>query len=317
MFSSTPAPVPRDERPLVLEGLTKDYPRLRAVDSVDLTIEPGEIFALLGPNGAGKTTLIGSIAGLVRPTGGRVRVFGYDPVTEFRATRRLVGLVPQEIGFDPFFTPRESLRIQMGLMGVVPDERVIDDLLDRVSLTSHRDAYTRNLSGGMKRRMLVAKALVHGPRLLFLDEPTAGVDVELRKDLWRTVEGLRAQGTTVILTTHYIEEAERLADRVGFFHRGRLLLVRDRAALLNEYAQTELRLELDTDAPSLPDNLRERLTSVNGSRVVARLESPSEVAAVISAVSAHAGIRDVAMHRTSLEDIFVDIMRQADREVEA
>ena len=203
-----------------------------ATPGVDLEVRPGEIFALLGPNGAGKTTLIHCITGLARATSGRIEVYGHDVVSQFRTTRRLVGLVPQEISFDPFFTPMESLLIQMGLMGDKPDRARAEALLETFHLADHRDAYTRHLSGGMKRRLLVAKALVHRPKLLFLDEPTAGVDVELRKELWSEVERLRASGTTILLTTHYIEEAEQLADRIGVIHHGELLLVEDRDTLL-------------------------------------------------------------------------------------
>jgi len=198
-------PAPRDPTPLVVEGVSKRFDGFAAVDGVDLTVRDREIFALLGPNGAGKTTLIHCIAGMARQSAGAIRVFGWDTVRDFRATRRLVGLVPQEINFDPFFTPTESLLIQAGLMGVPPDAARAEELLRLFSLWDQRAAYTRTLSGGMKRRLLVAKALMHRPRLLFLDEPTAGVDVELRRELWRVVRRLRDEGTTIILTTHYLE----------------------------------------------------------------------------------------------------------------
>jgi ABC-2 type transport system ATP-binding protein len=224
---------------LRIRALVKRFASTAAVDGVDLDVPAGEIFALLGPNGAGKTTLIHCVAGLARPTAGRIEVFGHDTVRAFRATRRLVGLVPQEIVFDPFFTPFEALVIQMGLMGVRPDPAYAEQLLRTFALSDQRDAYTRTLSGGMKRRLLVAKALVHRPKLLFLDEPTAGVDVELRKDLWAEVRALRAAGTTIILTTHYLEEAEQLADRIGVIHRGRLVLVERREALLARRGEDE------------------------------------------------------------------------------
>ena len=214
------------------DHVVKRYGDFVAVDDVSLEVEPGEIFALLGPNGAGKTTLIGCITGLARPTSGTIEVFGRDVQREFRTTRRLVGLVPQEINFDPFLSPFQSLLVQQGLMGRRPDAERADALLRTFSLTEHRDAYSRHLSGGMKRRLLVAKALVHHPRLLFLDEPTAGVDVELRKELWDEVRRLRDEGTTIVLTTHYLEEAEMLADRIGVLRRGRLLVVEDREAML-------------------------------------------------------------------------------------
>ncbi|HJK94528.1 MAG TPA: ABC transporter ATP-binding protein [Polyangiaceae bacterium LLY-WYZ-15_(1-7)] len=212
--------------------VTKRFGEFVAVDRVSLEVAPGEIFALLGPNGAGKTTLIGCITGLARPTSGTIEVFGQDVVKDFRATRTAVGLVPQELNFDPFFTPIESLQIQSGLMGCEPDRARCERLLKTFALWDHREAYTRHLSGGMKRRLLVAKALVHQPKLLFLDEPTAGVDVELRKELWDEVRKLRDAGTTIVLTTHYLEEAEELADRIGVLHQGRLLVVEDRDAMM-------------------------------------------------------------------------------------
>jgi len=213
----------------------KRYGKFTALEDLSLDVYEGEIFALLGPNGAGKSTLIHCITGLAKQSSGSIEVLGFDTLRDFRTTRRLVGLVPQEINYDPFFTPLESLMIQMGLMGVEPDRKRAESLLKTFSLHEKRDAYTRTLSGGMKRRLLVAKALVHEPRLLFLDEPTAGVDVELRRELWQEVEELRAAGTTIVLTTHYIEEAERLADRIGILHKGELLLVESRESLLERH----------------------------------------------------------------------------------
>ena len=220
---------------LEIRDVSKSYGEVHALDGVSLDVAEGEIFALLGPNGAGKTTLIHCTAGLARMDQGSIFVFGHDVVREYRTTRRLVGLVPQEIHFDPFFTPFEALMIQTGLMGLPADAEWAEQLLETFALADKRDAYTRTLSGGMKRRLLVAKALVHRPRLLFLDEPTAGVDVELRKELWNEVRRLRDQGTTIILTTHHLEEAEQLADRVGIMHRGRILLVEERDKLLAEH----------------------------------------------------------------------------------
>ena len=212
--------------------VVKRFGDFLAVDHVTLEVAPGEIFALLGPNGAGKTTLIGCITGLATATEGRIEVFGHDVLRDFRTTRRLVGLVPQEINFDPFLNPYQSLLMHQGLMGCRPDPKRAAELLKTFSLWDHRDAYSRHLSGGMKRRLLVAKALVHHPRLLFLDEPTAGVDVELRKELWLEVQRLREQGTTIVLTTHYLEEAERLADRIGVLRQGKLLVVEDRETMM-------------------------------------------------------------------------------------
>ena len=218
----------------------KRYGKFTALRDLSLEVYEGEIFALLGPNGAGKSTLIHCITGLAKQTQGSIEVLGFDTVEDFRTTRRLVGLVPQEINYDPFFTPIESLTIQMGLMGVKPSRERAEALLRTFSLDEKRDAYTRTLSGGMKRRLLVAKALVHEPRLLFLDEPTAGVDVELRRELWQEVEELRAAGTTIVLTTHYIEEAEKLADRIGVIHKGELLLVERRESLMERHGGRSL-----------------------------------------------------------------------------
>lgn len=220
--------------------VTKRYGKFTALKDLSLEVYEGEIFALLGPNGAGKSSLIHCITGLAKQSEGSIDVMGFDTLRDFRATRRLVGLVPQEINYDPFFTPLESLMIQMGLMGVKPSRERAVELLKTFALDEKRDAYTRTLSGGMKRRLLVAKSLVHEPRLLFLDEPTAGVDVELRRELWQEVEALRTAGTTIVLTTHYIEEAENLADRIGILHKGELLLVESRESLLERHGGRSL-----------------------------------------------------------------------------
>ncbi len=223
-----------------IKGLTKRYGALLALDGVDLEIQAGEIYGLLGPNGAGKTTLIQVVTGLARATSGQVRVLGRDVVKDYRFTRRNVGLVPQEINFDPFFTVEESLRFQAGYFGVRLTEARLTELLTALDLTAKRGASARALSGGMRRRLLIAKALVHEPRVLFLDEPTAGVDVELRRALWAYVRTLRDRGTTVVLTTHYLEEAEALADRIGIIDRGRLRLVEEKSALLARSAGRSL-----------------------------------------------------------------------------
>ena len=225
---------------LEVVGLVKQYGSMRALDGVSLRIEAGEIFALLGPNGAGKTTLIGAACGLVRKTSGKISLFGTDLDVDSVSPRYQVGLVPQEINFDPFFTVRESLRIQLGYFGRPANDAWIDELLAALSLTSKASAQTRALSGGMKRRLLIAKALVHKPKLVFLDEPTAGVDVELRRDLWNYVRKLKAEGTTVVLTTHYLEEAQELADRVGVIDKGRLLLLEQKTALIERLGQKQL-----------------------------------------------------------------------------
>ena len=215
-----------------LRGVSKRYGDFTALDRVDLDVEQGEILALLGPNGAGKTTLISIVAGLTRASAGEASVLGRDVVRDYRFTRRAVGLVPQEVNFDPFFSVEETLHFQAGYFGVRLGADRLEEILQALELTDKRHANTRSLSGGMKRRLLIGKALVHEPRVLFLDEPTAGVDVELRRALWAYVRTLRDRGTTVVLTTHYLEEAEALADRIGIIDHGRLLLVEEKAALL-------------------------------------------------------------------------------------
>jgi len=226
------------------QDLHKRYDQLTALDGVSLSIPSGEIFALLGPNGAGKTTWISIVCGLVRATAGRARVLGHDVVGDAIAARRLVGLVPQEVNFDPFFTPREVLSFQMGYYGQRPDRARVDEVLRALDLGAKADTNTRALSGGMKRRLLIGKALVHRPRVVFLDEPTAGVDVALRRDLWSYVRQLREQGTTIVLTTHYLEEAEALADRVAVIDHGKLVGLDSTAAMLARFGRKQIRVRL-------------------------------------------------------------------------
>jgi ABC-2 type transport system ATP-binding protein len=237
---AVPSSVPAVET----EALVKRYPSTVALQGVSLRIEPGEIFALLGPNGAGKTTWISIVCGLVRASSGSARVLGHDVVRHAMAARRQVGLVPQEINFDPFFSVREVLRFQMGYYGVPADEARIDELLAALDLLSKADANTRELSGGMKRRLLIAKALVHRPRVAFLDEPTAGVDVALRLDLWAYVRRLRAEGTTIVLTTHYLQEAEALADRVAVIDHGQLISLDRPQALMARHGRKQIEFTL-------------------------------------------------------------------------
>lgn len=297
---SDPAP------PLELRGVVKRFGDFVAVSDVTLRVEEGEIFALLGPNGAGKTTLISCVTGLTRADEGSLRVFGHDVVEDFRQTRRDVGLVPQEVNFDPFFTPRESLMIQMGLMGVAPDAQRVDELLRTFALFDHRDAYTRTLSGGMKRRLLVAKALVHGPRLLFLDEPTAGVDVELRQDLWTEVVRLREQGTTIILTTHYLEEAEELSDRIGVLREGELIMVEDRDALMQRHRSHRVTLQLDRELEAVPSGLEG--AAVRGRTLTAPFAGTDSLQRILDAVKKSAQIVDMQFEQTSLEDVFMSLV---------
>jgi ABC-2 type transport system ATP-binding protein len=299
--------------PAVLEvsQLVKRYPSLVALDGVSLHIDEGEIFALLGPNGAGKTTLIGAVCGLVRKTSGTVKLFGTDLDVDPVTPRYSVGLVPQEINFDPFFSARESLDIQLGYFGKPADKARVDELLEALSLSSKADTQTRALSGGMKRRLLIAKALVHRPKLVFLDEPTAGVDVELRRDLWSYVRRLRAEGTTVVLTTHYLEEAEALADRVGIIDKGRLLLVEDKHALMRRLGERRLEVRFKEPVTALPPAVAKGRLSPDG-RVFsfieqAGTESAAEVLALLFA--AQLPVADVSMQPARLEDILLRVLK--------
>ena len=281
-----------------------------ALSGVSLAIEPGEIFALLGPNGAGKTTLIGCVAGLVRPTRGRCRVFGKDVISDYRFTRRAIGLVPQEINFDPFFSVEEALRFQAGYFGVRLTDDKLAEILAALALTAKRHANTRTLSGGMKRRLLIAKALVHGPQVLFLDEPTAGVDIELRQDLWTYVRQLRDRGTTIVLTTHYLEEAEVLADRVGLIDRGQLLSLSTKTELLRRFGERPLRISLAEPILVLPAALVARGARLVDGSIEVTHPLHEELGSVLADVlTAGLHVRDVETRRTDLEDIYVKLLR--------
>ena len=295
-----------------IRRLKKRFGEFEALSGVDLDIDRGEIFALLGPNGAGKTTLISIVAGLLRATEGEVRVLGRDVVKDYRSTRRALGVVPQEINFDPFFTVEESLRIQAGYFGVELGEEQLIEILAALDLVGKRRANTRALSGGMKRRLLIGKALVHAPQVLFLDEPTAGVDVELRQALWRYVRVLRDRGTTIVLTTHYLEEAEELADRVGVIDRGRLLVVDDKGALLARYAGKTLRATLTAPRLALPAALLAlgaRLED-DGRTVAISAEPGASFGPVLSELAqAGLSVEDVETTRMRLEEVFVRLLR--------
>jgi len=296
------------ERPLLeIDQLRKSYGTFEALRDVSLQVRRGEIFALLGPNGAGKTTLIGVVAGLVRRNAGSVRVDGWDVERDYLTTRRLVGLVPQELNFDPFFNVEELLRFQAGYFGVALTPAALDELLAAVGLTDQRRRTTRALSGGMKRRLLIAKALVHRPALLFLDEPSAGVDVELRRDLWAYVRRLRDAGTTVVLTTHYIEEAEELADRVGVIDHGRLLLVEDKATLMQRMGRRQVAALLTTPIASLPPAAVEAGWTLerDGLRVVREAPSAEPVGpALRQLLSAGVDVHDLEVRPPRLEEVF-------------
>jgi len=304
------------EAPVVSwRGVTKRYGDVAALDGVDLDVPRGEIFALLGPNGAGKTTLISIVAGLVRATAGTTTVLGHDVVADYRATRRAVGLVPQEINFDPFFTVEETLRIQAGYFGVRLSSDRLEEILHALDLASKRHANTRALSGGMKRRLLIGKALVHEPSVLFLDEPTAGVDVQLRQALWAYVRTLRSRGTTIVLTTHYLEEAEELADRVAVIAGGRILVVEEKVRLLERHAAKTLRVALSAPVASLPPSLLALGARLEDGGLAVSVAAPPG-ASFGPALSALAGaglpVRDVETRRMRLEDVFVSLLKQGE-----
>ena len=282
---------------------------VQALDGVSFDIEPGEFFGLLGPNGAGKTTLISILAGLSRASSGQVLVHGHDVITDYAAARRSLGIVPQELVFDPFFTVRETLRIQSGYFGARSDARAndawIDELLENLGLADKADANTRQLSGGMKRRVLVAQALVHRPPVIVLDEPTAGVDVELRQTLWQFVARLNKEGHTVLLTTHYLEEAEALCGRLAMLKQGRVVALDRTSALLAGRASTMLRFKLDTP---LPDVLRAN-ARVTGRIVQIKTRNAAEVESVLATLRAAGGQpEDLEIGRADLEDVFLEIM---------
>ncbi|HSC62903.1 MAG TPA: ABC transporter ATP-binding protein [Caldimonas sp.] len=279
---------------------------VRALDDVSFDIEQGEFFGLLGPNGAGKTTLISILAGLARATSGSVAVLGHDVHSDYAAARRLIGVVPQELVFDPFFTVREALRIQGGYFGVRANDAWIDELLANLGLADKGDANMRQLSGGMKRRVLVAQALVHRPPVIVLDEPTAGVDVELRQTLWQFVARLNKEGHTVLLTTHYLEEAEALCSRIAMLKQGRVVALDRTSALLAGTASTMLRFKLDKPLPpALAAHSR-----VTGRIVQITAHDAREVESILAVLHA-AGCEpeDLEIGRADLEDVFIEIMR--------
>ena len=295
-----------------IRGVAKRYGDFEALADVDLEVPAGEIFALLGPNGAGKTTLIGVVAGLVRATRGSARVLGRDVVADYRFTRRAVGLVPQEINFDPFFSVEETLRFQAGYFGVRLAEARLLEILRALDLEEKRHTNTRALSGGMKRRLLIGKALVHEPRVLFLDEPTAGVDVQLRQSLWAYVRVLRERGTTVVLTTHYLDEAEELADRVAVIDHGRILVTERKDRLMERHAGKTLRVSLGAPLASLPAPLAALGARLeDGGAAVALAAPPGTSFGPALAALAEAGlpVRDVETRRMRLEDVFVSLLR--------
>ena len=302
---------------LSIQGLAKRYATgSAALEDVDLEIRRGEIFALLGPNGAGKTTLISIVCGLVTKSAGRVTVDGHDIVDDYRAARAEIGLVPQEIYTDAFETVWNTLRFSRGLFDKPRDDAHLERVLRDLSLWDKRHAQIRTLSGGMKRRLLIAKALAHEPKLLFLDEPTAGVDVELRRDMWALVRRLRDAGVTIVLTTHYLEEAEEMADRIGVINKGRLILVEDKTTVMHKLGQRRLVLDLTEPLSALPPVLAEGGASLEaaGRRLVYSLDAErhaGDVTDVLRHVLDH-GIRidNLTTSESSLEEIFVDLVQE-------
>ena len=287
-----------------------------ALKSVSLEIEEGEILALLGPNGAGKTTLISTICGITVPTSGHVTVGGHDTQRDFRAARNLIGLVPQEVSLEPFETVINTVSFSRGLFGKPRDDAFVEDILRKLSLYDKKDNKVMMLSGGMKRRVLIAKALSHEPRVLFLDEPTAGVDVELRKDMWAVVADLKASGVTIILTTHYIEEAEAIADRVGVINNGEILLVEDKAALMAQMGQKQLKIELMEMTPDIPQALAgyELERAADGLSLIYRYDTKGERTGITTLLAdlqkAGLQMKDIQTAQSSLEDIFVGLVKE-------
>ena len=296
--------------------LTKTYKSgFQALKAVDLQIKRGEIFALLGPNGAGKTTLISIICGIVNPTGGTVLADGHDIIRDFRAARMKIGLVPQELSTDMFETVWDTVNFSRGLFGKAPNPAYLEKVLRDLSLWEKKDSKIMTLSGGMKRRVMIAKALSHEPQILFLDEPTAGVDVELRRAMWERVRSLRDNGVTIILTTHYIEEAEEMADRIGVISKGELILVEDKAALMAKLGERKLTLHLKRPLPALPAALQDsQLTlTCEGHEIVYTFDAQSDhadIPGLLRRLAEHGiDFKDLQTSESSLEEIFVSLVR--------
>jgi ABC-2 type transport system ATP-binding protein len=296
-----------------VRNLSKTYASgFRALKSINLEIRRGEIFALLGPNGAGKTTLISAICGIVNPTEGAITVDGHDIKTDYRASRSMIGLVPQELTTDAFETVWATVSFSRGLFGRSANPQYIEKVLRELSLWNRKDSKIMTLSGGMKRRVLIAKALSHEPRILFLDEPTAGVDVELRRDMWQLVRSLQSDGVTVILTTHYIDEAEEMAERIGVISKGEIILVEDKVELMRKLGRKQLILQLQDKLERIPPQLAAYKLELKGSELIYTYDTQTErtgIAALLSDLNV-AGIRFKDLHTTqsSLEDIFVTLV---------
>ena len=306
---------------ICIERLNKVYDNgFVALRDVSLSIEPGEIFALLGPNGAGKTTLIGSVCGLVRPSSGSITVQGWDAHKHYKQARRCVGLVPQELHLGAFDKVINTVRFSRGLAGLPPDAEYIDQVLRDMFLYDKRHGKVMMLSGGMKRRLLIAKALSHKPDILFLDEPTAGVDVDLRKAMWQQIELLRERGVTIVLTTHYIEEAEAMADRVGIINEGKLILVQRKLELMRKLGKHQLRITLSRPLPSMPPELAEHdvKRSEDGAVLTVNYNAehqPGAVQAILDCMhKLRLSVADISSKRSSLEEIFVSLLNHEGRQ---
>ncbi|HOM13601.1 MAG TPA: ABC transporter ATP-binding protein [Rubrivivax sp.] len=301
-----------------IRSLSKTYASgFAALKQVDLQIRPGELFALLGPNGAGKTTLINIVCGIVNASSGTVAVAGHDIRRDWRAARSAIGLVPQELSTDSFESVLNTVAFSRGLFGKAANPGLLEELLRQLSLWDKRGARIMTLSGGMKRRVMIAKALSHEPSILFLDEPTAGVDVELRRDMWRMVRGLQQRGVTIILTTHYLEEAEEMADRIGVIRRGELILVQDKATLMQRLGRKRLTLQLQRPLPALPAELADWALELadDGHALVHSFDTANAASKVPELLRrlAQLGIdyKDLQTEQSSLEDIFVDLVHRA------
>ena len=287
----------------------KSYGQFQALNDVSFNVEEGDFFALLGPNGAGKTTLISILGGLTQASSGQIRIMGHDVATDYRNARRAVGIVPQELVFDPFFNVRETLRFQSGYFGLKNNDDWIDEILENLGLTDKANSNMRALSGGMKRRVMVAQALVHRPPVIVLDEPTAGVDVALRQTLWQFIRRLNQQGHTIVLTTHYLEEAEELCNRIAMLKLGQLIALEDKARLLNKGKARSLRIKL-LDEAALPPALLPLLVSGSAGQYELRLSEVGELDQILAQIKqSGAALRDLEVIKPDLEDIFVEMMR--------
>ncbi len=302
-----------------IKDLNKIYDSgFQALNNINLDIQRGEIIALLGPNGAGKTTLISVICGIVNPSSGQVLVDGDDIQTDYRQTRSKIGLVPQELTTDAFETVWNTVNFSRGLFGKAPNPAVIEQILKDLSLWDKKDNMIMTLSGGMKRRVLIAKALSHEPEILFLDEPTAGVDVELRKDMWSVINKLRQSGVTIILTTHYIEEAEEIADRIGVINKGEIVLVEDKDELMHKLGKKQVILQLRQDIPAIPESLQHYDLSLSddGSELTYTFDTEGEhlgITALMDDLSDnHIRFKDINTKKSSLEEIFVQLVRESE-----